>query len=98
MTKKLSFFKNAVCFVTRLEKFKKKWYNVNCISMKIDFIWKGTNMKILVTDDEREILSDEISLMRFGHPEEIAKIALFLAKEDSSFITGQIITADGCML
>ncbi|MBR5468576.1 MAG: SDR family oxidoreductase [Firmicutes bacterium] len=57
-----------------------------------------TEKNLSFTDDEREILSDEISLMRFGTPDEIAKIALFLAKEDSSFITGQIITADGCML
>lgn len=32
---------------------------------------------------------------RMGEPEEIAKTALFLASEDSSFITGAVITADG---
>lgn len=32
---------------------------------------------------------------RMGEPEEIAKTALFLASEDSSFITGTVITADG---
>ena len=31
---------------------------------------------------------------RVGEPEEIAKIALFLASDDSSFINGTIITAD----
>ncbi len=31
---------------------------------------------------------------RIGEPEEIAKVALFLASEDSSFINGAIITAD----
>lgn len=31
---------------------------------------------------------------RMGKPEEIAKIALFLASEDSSFINGAVITAD----
>jgi NAD(P)-dependent dehydrogenase (short-subunit alcohol dehydrogenase family) len=31
---------------------------------------------------------------RVGEPEEIAKIALFLASEDSSFINGTVITAD----
>jgi NAD(P)-dependent dehydrogenase (short-subunit alcohol dehydrogenase family) len=31
---------------------------------------------------------------RVGEPEEIAKIALFLACDDSSFINGAIITAD----
>jgi len=57
-----------------------------------------TKTNLCFSEDEREILSDEISLMRFGCPEEIARLAVFLAKEDSSFITGQIITADGCMM
>lgn len=32
---------------------------------------------------------------RSGQPEEIAKVALFLASEDSSFVNGAIVTADG---
>ncbi|UCD83394.1 MAG: glucose 1-dehydrogenase [Deltaproteobacteria bacterium] len=35
------------------------------------------------------------ALRRFGKPEEMAKIATFLASEDSSFITGTHIVADG---
>jgi NAD(P)-dependent dehydrogenase (short-subunit alcohol dehydrogenase family) len=32
-----------------------------------------------------------------GSPEEIARVALFLATDDSSFLTGSIVTADGGM-
>lgn len=32
---------------------------------------------------------------RTGKPEEIAKVALFLASDDSSFINGTVVTADG---
>lgn len=32
---------------------------------------------------------------RFGQPEEIARVALFLASSDSSFVTGTVLTADG---
>ena len=56
-----------------------------------------TKMNQCFSSDERDVLTEEISLMRFGTPEEIAKIAVFLAGNDSSFINGQIITSDGCM-
>ncbi|MGH6948922.1 MAG: SDR family NAD(P)-dependent oxidoreductase [Kiloniellales bacterium] len=34
-------------------------------------------------------------LGRFGEPDEVAKVALFLASDDSSYITGQVIYPDG---
>ncbi len=34
---------------------------------------------------------------RLGTPEEIAAVALFLAGDDSSFLTGSVVTADGGM-
>jgi NAD(P)-dependent dehydrogenase (short-subunit alcohol dehydrogenase family) len=34
-------------------------------------------------------------LNRLGQPEEIARTALFLCSDDSSFITGQAIVVDG---
>jgi len=34
---------------------------------------------------------------RLGTPEEIARVALFLASDDAAFLTGSIVTADGGM-
>jgi NAD(P)-dependent dehydrogenase (short-subunit alcohol dehydrogenase family) len=34
---------------------------------------------------------------RLGTPEEVARVALFLASDDASFVTGSIVTADGGM-
>jgi NAD(P)-dependent dehydrogenase (short-subunit alcohol dehydrogenase family) len=36
-----------------------------------------------------------VPLKRIGQPEEIAKVALFLASEDASYIIGTTIYADG---
>lgn len=44
---------------------------------------------------ERESLAAEASLRRFGNPEEVAKAAVYLLSEDSSFITGQTLVCDG---
>ena len=37
-------------------------------------------------------------LGRFGKPEEVADLALFLASEESRFITGQLISIDGGLI
>lgn len=39
-----------------------------------------------------------IPLNRFGHPEEVAKVVLFLAEEGSEYITGETIRVDGGIL
>ncbi len=50
------------------------------------------------TDPERKAVRlREIELKRFGEPEEVVGIALFLASEASSFVTGEIIRVDGGM-
>jgi dehydrogenase/reductase SDR family protein 4 len=48
------------------------------------------------TDPERKAQRlREIELSRFGEPEEVVGIALFLASDAGSFVTGEIIRVDG---
>jgi dehydrogenase/reductase SDR family protein 4 len=48
------------------------------------------------TDPERRAQRiKEIELQRFGEPEEVVGLALFLASDASSFVTGEIIRVDG---
>ncbi len=49
-------------------------------------------------DDSRayeQMILDETPLQRIGQPEEIARVALFLISDDSSYMTGSTVVADG---
>src|SRR5438105_5249120 len=41
---------------------------------------------------------EQLPLGRFGSPEEVARAALFLASDDSAFVTGHELSVDGGML
>nr|WP_313530214.1 SDR family oxidoreductase [Anaerotignum sp.] len=56
-----------------------------------------TQMNACFDQEDRNTLIDEIPLMRFGTTEEVANLALFLADDNASYLTGQIITLDGGM-
>ena len=51
--------------------------------------------KVMEDEEARKGVLSRTPMGRAGTPEEIAKVALFLASEDSSYITGQIVYADG---
>jgi NAD(P)-dependent dehydrogenase (short-subunit alcohol dehydrogenase family) len=42
-----------------------------------------------------QMIIDETPLHRVGNPEEIARVALFLFSDDSSYMTGSTVVADG---
>jgi len=46
-------------------------------------------------DGLNQSISQSVPMHRFGEPDEIAKTALFLASEDSSYMTGADIVVDG---
>ena len=57
-----------------------------------------TSMTDSLKDEIKEEIAKNIPLKRMGKPEDVANVVKFLASEDSSYITGQVINIDGGML
>ena len=56
-----------------------------------------TDMTLQLPEEVRKEWCNKIPLRRGGTPEEIANVALFLASDLSSYVTGQVIQIDGGM-
>ena len=67
--------------------------NVTCNCLAPGTIWTPLVQGIPV--EARERLKAGIPLGRFGDPREVANVAVFLASDDASYITGQTIHCDG---
>jgi 3-oxoacyl-[acyl-carrier protein] reductase len=52
-------------------------------------------MSAAVRNVAGDTIQKMIPMKRYGKPEDIARVAVFLASPDSSYITGQVITVDG---
>lgn len=64
---------------------------VNCISPGVI----DTDMNSQLDSDARAALCDETPLCRIGNADEVAKAVAFLASDESSFITGQVVSVNG---
>lgn len=57
-----------------------------------------TGMTDVLKDEIKQDIEKNIPLKRIGTPEDVANVVKFLASEDSSYITGQVLHVDGGML
>ena len=67
---------------------------VNCISPGII----ETDMNSNIDAESMEVLIDETPLQTIGKPVDIANMALYLAEDESNFITGQVFGVNGGFL
>ncbi|OGR93013.1 MAG: 3-oxoacyl-[acyl-carrier-protein] reductase [Elusimicrobia bacterium RIFCSPLOWO2_01_FULL_59_12] len=56
-----------------------------------------TRMTDALTEDQKKKLLELIPLARLGEAEDVAKVVLFLCTEDSSYITGHVVSVNGGM-
>ena len=67
---------------------------VNCVAP--GFI--DTDMTSYIGQNERNEILKKIPLNKFGSPEDISKLVMFLMSDEASYITGQTISIDGGLL
>jgi 3-oxoacyl-[acyl-carrier protein] reductase len=54
-----------------------------------------TDMSEAIRNKAGDLVKKIIPMRRIGQPEDIARVAVFLASADSAYITGQVLTVDG---
>jgi len=79
---------------TVAKEFGSRGINVNAIAP--GFI--QTDMTDKLSEEAKQKLLDFIPLGRMGSTQDVAKLALFLASDDSGYVTGQVVQVDGGMV
>lgn len=69
--------------------------NIRCNAIAPGFI--ETDMTAKLSEEVRKSWAEQIPLRRGGKPEDVANVAVFLASELSSYVTGQVISVCGGM-
>jgi 3-oxoacyl-[acyl-carrier protein] reductase len=54
-----------------------------------------TDMSEAVRNKAGDLIKKYIPMRRIGQPDDIARVAVFLASADSAYLTGQVLTVDG---
>ncbi len=65
--------------------------NVNCVCPGVI----NTKMNARLTKEDLMDLKEQTPLNRIGEPNDVANLIYFLCSDEASFITGQVVSADG---
>ena len=85
--------KAAIASLTRTLSKELAKANIRVNAVAPGFV--DTDMNSQISADYMQKMLEQISVGRLANADEIAKLAVFLASDDSSYITGQIIRIDG---
>lgn len=89
--------KAGVMTLTRILAYEWSRYNILVNAVAPGMIAGGMNAPVLNKQILVSGLTEQVPLKRFGKPEEIVNTVLFLASDESGYINGTTIVADGGM-
>jgi NAD(P)-dependent dehydrogenase (short-subunit alcohol dehydrogenase family) len=89
--------KGAVAALSRALAVEYAAFNVRVNTISPGFIETAMTERALRMPAIRTALVEKTVMRRLGQPVEIARVALFLASDDASYVTGAEILADGGM-
>lgn len=69
--------------------------NIRCNAIAPGFI--STDMTDALPEETRQTYFKQIPMSRFGSPEEVANVALFLASDLSTYVSGQVLSVCGAL-
>jgi len=85
--------KGAINSLTRALAVELASRNVTVNAIAPGFI--ETDMSAAVRNKAGDLIKKMIPMRRLGQPEDVARVAVFLAGPDSAYLTGQVLTVDG---
>jgi len=90
--------KGGLRMLTRTIAIELAPYNITVNNIAPGAIHTPIDTDVIADPKKMEILQAEIPLRRMGQPEEIAKLALYLASDSSAYVTGSTYVIDGGLM
>lgn len=87
--------KGGIRMLTKVMALELAEYNITVNAIAPGAIATPMNERVLNDPESRQEVEIKIPMRRFGNPEEVARVAVFLASEDASYVTGTTYYVDG---
>ncbi|MCL5962231.1 MAG: 3-oxoacyl-ACP reductase FabG [Chloroflexi bacterium] len=87
--------KGAIVNLTRALASELAEHKVNVNAIAPALVETDMNADLRAIPELRDLMLSRVPVGRFARPEDIAKVAVFLASEDSDYLTGTTVLVDG---